>query len=73
MSVADVDEQRAARAAAVPGARATGDGQALIADPDFDAVVIASHDTTHADLAVAALRVMDDIRRLCGAAFPRAL
>ncbi|MER6735103.1 Gfo/Idh/MocA family oxidoreductase [Streptomyces puniciscabiei] len=71
--VADVDEQRAARAAAAAGARAAGDGHALIADPDVDAVVIASHDTTRADLAVAALRVMDDIRRLCGIAFPRAL
>ncbi|MFF3916925.1 Gfo/Idh/MocA family protein [Streptomyces sp. NPDC001852] len=27
-----------------------------VADPDVDAVVIASHDTTHADLAVAAVR-----------------
>ncbi|MER6072904.1 Gfo/Idh/MocA family oxidoreductase [Streptomyces sp. NPDC001817] len=56
VSVADVDEERAAAVAAVAGARAAGDGHALIADPDVDAVVIASHDTTHEDLAVAAVR-----------------
>jgi myo-inositol 2-dehydrogenase/D-chiro-inositol 1-dehydrogenase len=56
VSVADVDGERAASVAAVAGARATGDAHALIADPDVDAVVIASHDTTHADLAVAAVR-----------------
>ncbi|MFF4693392.1 Gfo/Idh/MocA family protein [Streptomyces sp. NPDC001307] len=55
VSVADVDGERAASVAAVAGARATGDAHALIADPDVDAVVIASHDTTHADLAVAAV------------------
>ncbi|MGW7820491.1 Gfo/Idh/MocA family oxidoreductase [Streptomyces puniciscabiei] len=33
VSVADVDEERAARVAAVAGAPATGDGHALIADP----------------------------------------
>ncbi|MFI6356157.1 Gfo/Idh/MocA family oxidoreductase [Streptomyces sp. NPDC050743] len=56
VSVADVDGERAASVAAVAGARATGDAHALIADPEVDAVVIASHDTTHADLAVAAVR-----------------
>lgn len=55
--VADIDADRARSvAAAVPGARATGDAYGLIADPDVDAVVIASHDSTHADLAVAAIR-----------------
>ncbi|MEH0572991.1 MULTISPECIES: Gfo/Idh/MocA family oxidoreductase [Streptomyces] len=55
--VADIDKERAASVAgAVPGARATDDAYALIADPDVDAVVIASHDTTHADLSVAAVR-----------------
>ncbi|MEU1274175.1 Gfo/Idh/MocA family oxidoreductase [Streptomyces sp. NPDC005799] len=55
--VADVDEERAASvAAAVPGARSTGDALALIADPDVEAVVIAAHDSTHADLAIAAVR-----------------
>ncbi|MGJ5748966.1 Gfo/Idh/MocA family protein [Streptomyces puniciscabiei] len=56
VSVADVDAERAARVATAAGARATGDGHALIADPDVGADVIASHDTTHAELAVAALR-----------------
>jgi myo-inositol 2-dehydrogenase / D-chiro-inositol 1-dehydrogenase len=55
--VADIDEERAATVTeAVPGARATDDPYALIDDPEVDAVVIASHDTTHADLAVAAVR-----------------
>jgi myo-inositol 2-dehydrogenase / D-chiro-inositol 1-dehydrogenase len=55
--VADIDKGRAASVAgAVPGARATDDAYALIADPDVDAVVIASHDTTHAGLSIAAVR-----------------
>lgn len=55
--VADTDKERAAVVAGeVPGARATDDAYALIADPGVDAVVIASHDTTHADLSVAAVR-----------------
>jgi myo-inositol 2-dehydrogenase/D-chiro-inositol 1-dehydrogenase len=54
--VADVDRSRAqAIADGIPGVRATGDGFALIADPEVDAVVIASHDSTHAELAVAAV------------------
>ncbi|NUS73754.1 MAG: Gfo/Idh/MocA family oxidoreductase [Corynebacteriales bacterium] len=53
--VADLNAERA-RSALVPGSRATTDPYALIADPEVDAVVIASHDTTHADLAIAALR-----------------
>ncbi|WP_329599826.1 Gfo/Idh/MocA family oxidoreductase [Streptomyces pseudovenezuelae] len=55
--VADIDVERAdSVTAAVPGARATGDPHALIGDPEVDAVVIASHDATHADLTVAAVR-----------------
>lgn len=55
--VADIDKGRAAEvAAAVPGARATDDPLALIAAPEVDAVVIASHDSTHADLAIAGVR-----------------
>jgi predicted dehydrogenase len=55
--VADVDLTRAqATANGVPGVRAAGDGFALIADPEVDAVVIASHDSTHAALAIAAVR-----------------
>ncbi|ELS56807.1 putative Inositol 2-dehydrogenase [Streptomyces viridochromogenes Tue57] len=54
--VADIDEERAAAVGALPGARATGDPYAVIADPEVDAVVVASHDTTHADLSVAAVR-----------------
>jgi myo-inositol 2-dehydrogenase/D-chiro-inositol 1-dehydrogenase len=54
--VADVDLGRARGVAAgLPGARATDDGVALIGDPAVDAVVIASPDATHADLAVAAI------------------
>jgi myo-inositol 2-dehydrogenase / D-chiro-inositol 1-dehydrogenase len=55
--VADLDLARArAVAATLPEARATGDGLALIADPAVDAVVVASADATHADLAVAAVQ-----------------
>jgi myo-inositol 2-dehydrogenase/D-chiro-inositol 1-dehydrogenase len=55
--VADVDPGRAeAAAAGVPDARVTGDAFALIEDPSVDAVVIASHDSTHAGLCVAAIR-----------------
>ncbi|MFC8520686.1 Gfo/Idh/MocA family oxidoreductase [Streptomyces sp. NPDC057257] len=55
--VADLEVERAAGVtAAVPGARATGDPFALIGDREVDAVVIASHDATHADLTVAAVR-----------------
>ncbi|MBK6017866.1 Gfo/Idh/MocA family oxidoreductase [Streptomyces sp. MBT53] len=55
--VADIDEERAASVAgALPDARATGDPYALMADPAVDAVVLASHDSTHADLSVAAVR-----------------
>jgi myo-inositol 2-dehydrogenase/D-chiro-inositol 1-dehydrogenase len=55
--VADLDLDRVrAVAAALPGARATDDGFALVADPAVDAVVVASADATHADLAVAAVQ-----------------
>lgn len=55
--VADIDAERArAVAATVPGARATGDSYGLITDPDVDAVVVASHDSTHAGLTIAAGR-----------------
>ncbi|MGW2521471.1 Gfo/Idh/MocA family oxidoreductase [Streptomyces sp. NPDC001617] len=54
--VADVDEGRAAGVAgALPGVRAGGDPYAVIADPEVDAVVVASHDATHADLSIAAV------------------
>ena len=50
-SVADPDPEAARRAAAlVPGATATTDHRALLADPAIDAVVIASPNDTHARL-----------------------
>ena len=55
--VADIDPARAAGVAGrLPGSRATGDALALIADDDVDAVLIASHDSTHAELVLAAVR-----------------
>ena len=55
--VADLDLDRARGvAAALTDARATDDGFALIGDPAVDAVVVASADATHADLAVAAVQ-----------------
>ncbi len=53
-AVADVDLARAQAAAA--GARAYADAFALTADPDVDAVVVASHDPVHAEQVVAAVR-----------------
>jgi myo-inositol 2-dehydrogenase / D-chiro-inositol 1-dehydrogenase len=55
--VADVDLARAQEVTAtIPGSRATTDGFALIADDGVDAIIIASHDSTHAALAIAAVR-----------------
>ena len=55
--VADIDPARAAaRSPAIPGGRATGDALGLIADDAVDAVLIASHDSTHRELVLAAVR-----------------
>jgi myo-inositol 2-dehydrogenase / D-chiro-inositol 1-dehydrogenase len=55
--VADLDLDRALEVVTgLPGARATDDGVALIGDPAVDAVVVASPDASHADLAVAAIK-----------------
>lgn len=51
--VADIDAGRAAAAAAVAGAASTTDPLRVIAESD--AVVIASHDSTHAELALACI------------------
>jgi len=48
--VADIDGDRASAAAAAAGARATTDARKLIRSSRVDAVVIASHDSTHAGL-----------------------
>lgn len=55
--LSDVDPQRAAGVAdQIAGAQLSPDALTLIADPEVDAVVIASNDATHAELAVAAVR-----------------
>lgn len=55
-ALADVDRGRAeAVAAQLPISTVTEDAAALIASPDVDAVVIASHDSTHAAYAIACL------------------
>jgi len=55
--VSDVDGDRvAAVAARLSGATVSPEAFALIADPEVDAVVIASSDATHAGLAIAAVR-----------------
>jgi myo-inositol 2-dehydrogenase/D-chiro-inositol 1-dehydrogenase len=55
--VADVDLSRAEAATArIPGSRATDDALAVITDPDVDAVIVASHDSTHADLVAACVQ-----------------
>lgn len=54
-AVADVYEPNANAIADATGARVVDDPFALIADADIDAVLIASPDDTHADLAIAAI------------------
>lgn len=54
--VADIDGTRAAEAAQQVGARSTTDPSALINSSEVDAVVIASHDSTHAELILACLQ-----------------
>ncbi len=55
--LADVDPARAKAAAdAAGGARTLDDANALIDDDAVDAVIIASHDSTHAALATACVR-----------------
>jgi myo-inositol 2-dehydrogenase / D-chiro-inositol 1-dehydrogenase len=53
--VADYDRATADAVAAESGARVAADGDALIADDDVDAVIIASHDSTHHAYALAAV------------------
>jgi myo-inositol 2-dehydrogenase/D-chiro-inositol 1-dehydrogenase len=55
-AVSDTDRHRASAIASETGAyRVHTDAQALIADPDVDAVLVASPDGTHADLVLACL------------------
>lgn len=54
-AVADVDAHRARAVADASGASVPADGFALIDDPAVDAIVIASHDSTHAELTLAAI------------------
>ena len=55
-AVMDVDAERAETVAAASGAgRVYADADALIADPEVDAVLIASPDATHAELALACI------------------
>ncbi|MDF2894439.1 MAG: inositol 2-dehydrogenase [Rhodococcus erythropolis] len=53
--VADLDQERAKSVASAVGARWVTDPLKLINDAGVDAVVIASHDSTHADLTLAAV------------------
>jgi myo-inositol 2-dehydrogenase/D-chiro-inositol 1-dehydrogenase len=56
-AVADVDPARShAVVEGVPGVKVVADAAALIADPAVDAVVVASHDSTHAELARACVQ-----------------
>lgn len=54
-AVADVDEGRAAALADEVGATALASGEELIAHGDIDAVVVASHDASHAGYVLAAI------------------
>ena len=53
--VADYNRATAEAVAAESGARVADDGDALIADAEVDAVIIASHDSTHYAYALAAV------------------
>ena len=55
VAVADADGERAAAAAREGGGRAIGDPHALIGDPEVDAVVVASFDTTHEEFVLACI------------------
>lgn len=54
--VCDIDATRAARVAAALGAARAGSFEEILADPEVDAVSIASYDDAHFEQAVAALR-----------------
>lgn len=54
-AVSDADPERAAAAAREGGARAIADPHELIRDPEVDAVVVASFDTTHEEFVVACI------------------
>jgi myo-inositol 2-dehydrogenase/D-chiro-inositol 1-dehydrogenase len=54
--VFDMDTERAVSVAGSVGGVASESAEALVSDPEVDAVVIASPDFTHAQLAVAAVR-----------------
>ncbi len=53
--VADYDRATAEAVARWSGARVAVDGHALITDPEVDAVIIASHDSTHYTYALASV------------------
>jgi myo-inositol 2-dehydrogenase/D-chiro-inositol 1-dehydrogenase len=53
--VFDMDTARAKQVASAVGAEVADSAEALVADPGIDAVVIASPDFTHADLALACI------------------
>lgn len=55
-AVTDVDSSRAQVVADATGAAVPADGFALIDDPTVDAIIVASHDSTHAALTLAAIR-----------------
>jgi myo-inositol 2-dehydrogenase / D-chiro-inositol 1-dehydrogenase len=54
-AVADADGARAQAAAREGGARAIADPHALIGDPEVEAVVVASFDTTHEEFVLACI------------------
>ncbi len=54
-AVMDIDRERANAVAQACGARVITDAQDLIADPDIDAILIASPDASHAELSLAAI------------------
>jgi predicted dehydrogenase len=60
--VCDVQEERAkAMAAKHPGAAVTGSAEALLERPEIEAVVVATPNFLHKDLAVAAMRAGKDV------------
>lgn len=54
-AVMDIDRERADAVAIACGARVIADAQDLIADPEIDAILIASPDASHAELSLAAI------------------
>lgn len=56
VAVSDIDPERAARAAGIAGARVLSDGDAVVSDPEVDAVVVTSWGPVHAESVLGSIK-----------------